>query len=213
MSKSGSCYLDIVSTLDEIVRTLGSANDLVLPDDPSGLRAAVAVVLRQGIRESEILFIQRAERAGDPWSGHMAFPGGRRQTTDVSLLQTATRETLEEIGLDLATHGYPVTRLPDVMPYSKMPEPITVSAFVFVLERPTSLELNDEVALAVWAPLEEVLRGDHATGFRWRREGFDVELPALEVHGRVVWGLTYRMIELLRSAAAHGIVPPTPLRR
>ena len=173
--------------------------EAALPDDAGGLRAAVAAIVRRAPRE-ELLFIKRAEREGDPWSGHMAFPGGRRAPGDAKLIDTATRETLEEVGLDLRARARPVARLPDVMPYSRMPHPLTVTAFVFDLPEPAELVLNEEVASVVWAPLDAVLRGDGATKFRWKRDGLDLELPALDVGGGVVWGLTYRMLELLREA-------------
>lgn len=179
---------------------VGTFPALALPSDLDGRRAAVATILREGAQGGEILFIRRAERTSDPWSGHMAFPGGRRQASDTSLLLTATRETREEIGLDLDARGHVLGRLPDVVPHSKMPEPLTVSAFVFALHEDAPLTLNHEVAETIWAPLDGVLRGDTATRFRWQRDGMDFELPAIDVHGHIVWGLTYRMIELLREA-------------
>ena len=175
---------------DDLRATLG---------DDGGARAAVAAILRPGDAGEEILFIKRATREGDPWSGHMAFPGGRAQKADATLLDTAARETLEEVGIDLRALARPIARLPDVMPYSRMPFALTVTAFVFSLERPATLALNDEVANAVWSPLDPILRGEGATTFRYVREGAALELPAFNVEGGVVWGLTYRMIELLRE--------------
>jgi 8-oxo-dGTP pyrophosphatase MutT (NUDIX family) len=190
-----------VATFDDILRQIEAAGSpsVAMPGDAEGLRAAVAAIVRQGEAGGAILFIRRAERAGDPWSGHMAFPGGRREPSDSALLRTATRETLEEVGIDLDVSGRAVARLPDIEPHTQMPHPITVTAFVFVLERPAELRLNDEVAEVVWAPLDAVLRGEGATRFLWQRDGVDLELPALDVRGHVVWGLTYRMLELLRE--------------
>ena len=168
-------------------------------DDAEGLRAAVAAIMREHEGRAELLFIKRADREDDPWSGHMAFPGGRKQATDRSLLHTAQRETLEEIGLDLTKTARVVARLPDVMPYSRMPHPLTVTAFLFVLDAPAELTLNEEVAAVVWAPVEGVLRGEGATKFHWQKDGVDLVLPALEVEGNIVWGLTYRMLELMRE--------------
>jgi 8-oxo-dGTP pyrophosphatase MutT (NUDIX family) len=168
-------------------------------DDAEGLRAAVAAIMREHDGRAELLFIKRADRADDPWSGHMAFPGGRKQKADRSLLHTSQRETLEEIGLDLTSRARVVARLPDVMPYARMPHPLTVTAFLFVLDGPAELTLNEEVAAVVWAPLEGVLRGDGATKFHWQRAGVDLQLPAIDIEGNVVWGLTYRMLELMRE--------------
>jgi 8-oxo-dGTP pyrophosphatase MutT (NUDIX family) len=172
------------------------------PGDTEGLRAAVATIVRPGATPAgeEILFIKRADRAGDPWSGHMAFPGGRRQADDSSLLDTAVRETLEEIGLDLGAAARPIGRLPDLMPHSQMPQPLTVTAFLFSLEHPAELSLNHEVAAAVWAPLERILRGEGSTTFHWSKGDIALDLPAIAVGDDVVWGLTYRMIEMLREA-------------
>jgi 8-oxo-dGTP pyrophosphatase MutT (NUDIX family) len=51
--------------------------------------------------DAEILFIKRAGRVGDRWSGHTALPGGRRDPTDADDRAAAVRETKEEVGLDL----------------------------------------------------------------------------------------------------------------
>ena len=47
-------------------------------------RAAVAISVRSGVSGPEILMIQRAVRQGDPWSGHMGFPGGRKDESAAS---------------------------------------------------------------------------------------------------------------------------------
>ncbi len=196
-----------MSSFDRIVQRLAARNaPPAIPEDEGGLRAAVAAVLRpkggpsSPTGEAEILFIRRAEREGDPWSGHMAFPGGRRQTGE-SLLTTATRETLEEVGLDLGDVK-PLTSLPDLMPHTQMPAPIIVSPFVFALPEVPALVPNEEVAETLWAPLGPVLRREGATTYRFTREGFYLDLPAIDVDGRIVWGLTYRMIEMLAECLA-----------
>jgi 8-oxo-dGTP pyrophosphatase MutT (NUDIX family) len=80
---------------------------------PSNQGAAVAVVLREADGGPEVLFIERARRAGDPWSGHMAFPGGRIDPEDAHARGAAERETREEVGVDLAG-AEPLGRLDDL---------------------------------------------------------------------------------------------------
>src|SRR3990167_4798486 len=70
-------------------------------------QAAVAVIHRQGERGTELLFIQRAHKPGDPWSGDMAFPGGRRQPETPDTPAPATRETWEATGLALHRQTIP----------------------------------------------------------------------------------------------------------
>lgn len=182
--------------LGVIERLRGPAEPHATDDD--GPRAAVAAVLRRGAEDTEILFIRRADRDGDPWSGHMAFPGGRRDPGDRSLLETALRETREEVGLDLAKSGRVIVRLPNVQAYARArPANLIVAPFVFAIDAPLALSPNEEVAEALWVPLGPILRGEGAKPFDYRHEGIDYKLPSFDVDGRVVWGLTYRMIELL----------------
>lgn len=64
--------------------------------------------------DPEVLFIKRAARSGDRWTGHIALPGGKREPSDPDDRAAATRETEEEVGLDLnADHCIFVGNLPE----------------------------------------------------------------------------------------------------
>ena len=78
-------------------------------------RSAVTLLIREHTgRGVEILMIERSERQGDPWSGHMAFPGGRIDESDAHSFAAAKRECHEEIGLDVDCHGRYLGRLSDL---------------------------------------------------------------------------------------------------
>jgi 8-oxo-dGTP pyrophosphatase MutT (NUDIX family) len=161
-------------------------------------RAAVAAVVRDSTRGPEILLIRRAEHPDDPWSGHMAFPGGREDPGDPDLLSTAMRETLEELSLDLRRSARllgPLDELPAVARGKRTG--LTIAPFVFELTEEPQLTLNYEVAEVLWAPLDGLLRGHFATTYPYKIEGREVHLPAHEVEGRLVWGLTGRMLDSL----------------
>src|SRR4051812_4516960 len=90
------------------VRLAGLPGKHVEPEAGRAYRyAAIALVLRPSERgEPELLMIKRAEHAEDPWSGHVACPGGRMDPDDRDLEATAIRETWEETGIDLARDGH-----------------------------------------------------------------------------------------------------------
>lgn len=186
--------------------------DLAPDAGPNGPpRASVALVVRPHGADLELLLIQRALAPGDPWSGHMAFPGGREAPFDLSLLHTAQRETLEEVGIDLARQGHLLGRLSDVRPQSGAPR-IQVSAFAFAVEPGTTAELNHEVALAVWVPLRNLAAPGAATEYiHALASGEELRFPAIGYQEHVVWGLTYRImsqfLEIALGGAGPGRVP------
>jgi 8-oxo-dGTP pyrophosphatase MutT (NUDIX family) len=160
---------------------------------PGQRRAAIALVLLEINAALEVLLIERAERSGDPWSGHMALPGGHLEPTDADLGATAERETLEEVGLDLGRFGERLGRLTDSAPIRGVP--IAVRPFVYLLQARPVLVLSDEVRQALWVPIAPLQRGEHQTTFSFSRAGQQRQFPAWDIDGHVVWGLTYRVLD------------------
>ena len=161
--------------------------------DANTRQAAVAVVLREVQRATEMLFIKRAEKVGDPWSGHMAFPGGHRDPGDRDLRAAAVRETSEEIGLDISQAPL-LGALPPQQPMS-VRRNMLVAPFVFEIAGDPAFALNHEVAEAVWTPIAPMYRGaNHDTDTR-------VDSSAIPFNGfrlaggHFVWGMTYRMVQ------------------
>lgn len=195
-----------MESLETIVAKLAARLERHEHVDPSDRapRAAVAAILRQEPAGAEVLFIERAEHPRDPWSGHVAFPGGRRDPTDASLLATVVRETREELGLELARAEL-VARLPDVpAPRTSATRPsLVVTPFVFALREPAALTPNEaEVADTLWVPLDAFARGHGKGTFRFTWEGREHEVPCFRLapRERVLWGMTYRMLGTLFEA-------------
>jgi 8-oxo-dGTP pyrophosphatase MutT (NUDIX family) len=169
-------------------------------------RSAVAMILQVREGELHILMIKRAEREGDPWSGHMAFPGGRMDKTDAHGYAVAVRETEEEIGLTLGDEGCCIGRLSDI---SARPHRgalgMAVTPFVFRLEREVEFTPNYEVAEVVWVPLEFLLDEDNRQEMIWRYRGAEIPVPCYWYEGRCIWGLSLMMLgELLDLAEGTG---------
>jgi len=155
--------------------------------------AAIALILLEGQDSSEFLLIERATREGDPWSGHMALPGGHHDASDADLAVTAERETLEEVGLDLRAHGERVGRLSDFTPIRGVP--VAVRPFVYLLSARPTLVLSAEVRQALWVPVAPLLAGAMRATHTFSRGGQSLEFPAWDIDGHLVWGLTYRVVD------------------
>jgi 8-oxo-dGTP pyrophosphatase MutT (NUDIX family) len=162
--------------------------------DPAVVRASVALVLRPATTDLEILLIQRSTSERDPWSGHMALPGGRRDR-DESMVETAVRETREEVGLDMQEEGALLGRLDDVLPSRGGPQ-IAVSPFVFAVPPDAEPTPNpEEVAATIWIPLDHLAHpASAAEHLHILPGGGSLRFPAIAYHQHVIWGLTYRML-------------------
>lgn len=164
----------------------------------SDRRAAVAAIVREGETGAEFLFIRRAEDERDPWSGHMAFPGGRVDDTDADGLAAARRETLEEVAVDLVAAAEYLGPLSEVTAVARGRRlGLVIEPHVFVLEAPVQIRPNCEVQEALWIPLAFFLDGDNRSSMTYRVEGADWTLPCYRWRGRVVWGLTLRILDEL----------------
>jgi 8-oxo-dGTP pyrophosphatase MutT (NUDIX family) len=171
--------------------------------DTEGECAAVALVLQERKNGPELLVIQRAHNDRDPWSGHLAFPGGKRDPADTTLVDTAMRETLEEVGLDLSQHGRLLGPLAPLGARSTRPLQLTVAPFVFELLTETELRLDPrEVQATFWLPLHPVQRGQANTSITIKRQALKMKLPGYQVEGGVLWGMSYQMLRSL--FALHG---------
>jgi 8-oxo-dGTP pyrophosphatase MutT (NUDIX family) len=185
-------------SLAEIRSALSAHEPETLPAPPTG-HAAVAVILREVDGVPEVLFIERAKRAGDPWSGHMAFPGGRLDPADEGARSAAEREALEEVGVSLA-EAEPLGRLDDLRGHhAAAPDRASViSAFVYHVVDPGPLRPNWEVEQAFWFPLPSLFDPERRVEYpvTW---GGGLRFPGIlvgEPERHVVWGLTYRFLEV-----------------
>lgn len=169
-------------------------------------RAVVAVVLREDpARGPCVLLMRRAQRSGDPWSGHMSFPGGRLSASDRSGFHAAMREAAEETGLQLREQEY-VGRLSDVVTRRhERPVPMLVSPYVFRVEREPAWLLNHEAVETLWVPLDFLAQTVNRSELRWRVGPVNLRLPSYVYEGRTIWGLTLLMLnELVKLYRATG---------
>ncbi len=161
-------------------------------------RAAVALIVRGGADGGpELLFIKRADYPGDPWSGQVAFPGGREESADPTLADTAIRETREETGIDLVRDGTVIGALDDLRPQTVRLPAVIVRPFVVLLNRFEPLVLSDEVALAFWIPLAAFKVAHSWQDTDVLARGIQLNTRAFHHQGHVIWGMTERILAQL----------------
>ena len=194
----GSTELERLAAHPAIVRLVQSLAERpgrTVDVGPDVRRAAILLALRlREDGEPEVLMIKRAEAEGDPWSGHIALPGGRMEPGDEDLSITAVRETREETGVDVARDGRLLGALDDLMPRTPTLAPIVIRPYVALVRADVAIVPSDEVAAAFWVPLS-VLRAPTAwgTGAVQVRDG--ERTVSVFRHGDyVVWGLTERVL-------------------
>lgn len=160
--------------------------------EPERIRqAAVTLILRDEAADPQVLLIQRAEHPRDPWSGHLALPGGRAEAHDADLLATATRETWEEIGLDLAAGGQFLGRLPKLTPRNPRLPQIEITPFVAIAPvADFQLRLSEEVAAVFWLSLRQLKLAGMTSQFTLEQEGQTRAWPAFASPRGPIWGIT-----------------------
>ncbi|MCK4435330.1 CoA pyrophosphatase [Candidatus Bathyarchaeota archaeon] len=148
--------------------------------------AAVSLLLRLQEQNLEALLVRRVENPNDLWSGQMALPGGKRDPKDHCLKQTAIRETLEETSIDL-THRCRFLGSLRIIRSEQKPD-MKILPLVIFLEHNPSIRLNDELVLAFWISIDELIRNRKTVMVGHRK------VHAFLVKDACIWGLTYRIL-------------------
>lgn len=197
-------HLQTLHTLHEIAELFGRYRVKKQYAEGGRTRAAVAMILRELPGDLEILFIERASDERDPWSGHLAFPGGKVETGEQAR-QAAERETQEEIGLDLKAERY-LGRMSDIVGANL---PVRVSCFVYgVVTAAAQPIVSPEVRDVFWVRLSDILRPERHQMTTVGFSGTALKVPSIvmpQSDKPVLWGLTYRLVmqflEIIRVRA------------
>lgn len=154
--------------------------------------AAVAILFRRVDGELELLLVKRAEVFGDPWSGDIAFPGGKRAPQDRDIMHTVVREVREETNIDLETNTF-LGKMGFF--FSTVRSEYSILPLVFLQNMEPDIRINEELTSVLWTPFNKLERS------RGRTKIKNLEVSVFHVNEEVVWGLTYRIIENLLKLA------------
>jgi 8-oxo-dGTP pyrophosphatase MutT (NUDIX family) len=148
--------------------------------------AAVAIIVKPIKNDLEFFLVKRAEVDDDPWSGDMAFPGGKKNEEDITLIDTVIREVLEETSIELSSDKI-IGFMEPV--YSSVRSDLAVQPIVYRFDEYPEVKLNYELTKFLWVPLSQIKKSKTHTIIKgW-------EGPVYRVQGETVWGLTFRMLE------------------
>jgi len=156
--------------------------------------AAVVVLLRATNQDFQVLFVKRAEKSGDPWSGQTALPGGKRDPEDRNLKETVVRETFEETSINLL-EGCRFLGAMEPVRSTQKPE-MKILPFVVLLEKGQAIKLNEELTEYFWTPLKELAKHKGTVKFSFG------ECPAYSIENHIIWGLTYKILQNLLSLSS-----------
>jgi 8-oxo-dGTP pyrophosphatase MutT (NUDIX family) len=183
-------------TVEQIREALSRHQPTLVARGPGHVEAAVALVLAGTGDDLSLCAILRAEHPLDPWSGHMALPGGRASAEDSGPRAVAERETLEEVGLALDESCWigPLSQVPVNLGGDRR---MVLSPFVYYLgEELSPFTLSDEVAEAYWIPLSHLWDPRNAGRYEWLRNGARLLYPSIRFRESAIWGLTFRVLTL-----------------
>ena len=182
-------------TLDEIRNALESRPHQPATFKASSRQASVAMILCDGKNDLEVCFIRRAERVGDPWSGQVAFPGGKADSGDKDAHCVAERETREEVGLKLN----PDHRIGPLPTRQVSTRNMVLSPFIYHIspdEKATVFAREpDEVAHVFWVPMRHLFKQSSATELEYPTAGSGMTFPGIRYEEDIIWGLTLSVLE------------------
>ena len=187
---------------EELLEALRIRRCTLLAPSLGRIVASVAILVREFGGGLQLLYLLRTQRRGDPWSGHISFPGGKIEMSDDGPREAAIRETLEETSLDLTQENF-VCRLDDQITNYKR---VNVAAFVFTVSNTISISFNQEISAGFWISLTDLMDRKRYIRTVVSGEWGKQEVPAIDLldgEGPALWGLTYRFTSQILACVNH----------
>ncbi len=192
-----------VPMLEDICRTFDNRTALRMPV-PGHRSAMIALIFHMADDDLKVCITRRASVVGDPWSGDLAFPGGKPEPEDMTLHDTAARETFEETGLVLSPDDL-IGDLGEVTARGG-PRPLMTYPLIYVLtEKPRPFVLNYEMTDAQWVSVAELWDAGNWRRFTYTPEREDFQ--AIRAMGHFLWGFSLRVLHDFSVRIGHPLTP------
>lgn len=159
-------------------------------------QSAVAIVLFESDGDPHSILIERAIYRG-VHSGQIAFPGGKKDTHDATLLDTALRETEEEIGLS----GYELELMGGLTPVYIPVSNFIVQPYVFLHHGIPNLVPDTREVVDAFSFSLQGLTGDclGSTSIQIDPVNTLENVPFFDIHQKIVWGATALIMNEIRT--------------
>ncbi len=191
-------------TTENLKKILSDRNANEIFREGDFVHASVMMILKESEQDYSLLFIKRSASDRDPFSGHMAFPGGRRESADKSKLETAIRETYEEVGININSSGRILGSLDDVNPNNPRARNYIVTPYLSVLNEEVVLRPDiNEVEKTVWVPMRHLVDDGNLEVRIRERDGIEVKDYAYQYEQYLIWGMTGRILHQFLLFSAH----------
>lgn len=179
-----------MSNLDRICGTL---KGLINPAVPGKVETRLAAVLILVYGPEPTVIMTERPKTMNIHAGEISFPGGSWKCDDRDLLQTALRETGEEIGAKIA-RGDVVGQLKAV---TTLNSGFTIFPFIAVQEEPPMINPNSEIASVLRIPLIPLLRTEEYDRDPEHRS--ILEMYTFKFENHLIWGASARMLHQIRT--------------
>jgi 8-oxo-dGTP pyrophosphatase MutT (NUDIX family) len=171
--------------------------DTSIADEAAARHASVCVLVAGPVETPAVCFIRRATWAEDPWSEHIALPGGSRHGSETPV-ETVRREVEEEVGIAIGD-AEELTALPRLrIRLAGRERTLLLDSFVYRVQGPApALRCGPEIHSAFWVPVADLWHPMNLDCLVLGDRGDTLVYPALRLPQGKVFGITLRILTLL----------------
>ena len=176
--------------LDDLKSVLSTPINPEIKSDVAYRLASVLVII---YGESPKIIMTEKPKSMKFHAGEISFPGGKFDANDSDLLDTALRETSEEIGLNISKDQV----IGQLTPVATLNSGFLILPFVTILDKIPQLVSNSEVETLFHIPLNSFLK-TMVQDTNLAHKLID-EMYTFEYQDQIVWGASARILKQIES--------------